>query len=179
MADPQVSRSWAGRVLFALVCLAIIFAQILPLGTAPRGWTGPDMLLGITLVWVVRRPDLVPVALIAAIFLIADLLAYRPPGLWTALVVVATEILRARVNDMRAMSFPMEWLTVTGTVAGLFLAYRAFVMVLFLPQNPLTLTFEQMFATILIYPVIALAAYYGFGVTRHGMGEIDEMGRRL
>ena len=43
-----------------------------------------------------RRPDFLPVLLIGAVVLLEDLILLRPPGLWTALVILATEFVRAR-----------------------------------------------------------------------------------
>ena len=42
-------------------------------------------------------------------FLLDDLLSYRPPGLWTALVLIATEVLRARESGTRDLPFWGEW----------------------------------------------------------------------
>ena len=57
-------------------------------------WPAPDLMLALTLAWVVRRPDLLPAPLIAAYFFVEDILMMRPPGLWALIVLGATEFLR-------------------------------------------------------------------------------------
>ena len=132
-----------------------------------------------TLAWVIRRPDLTPVALIALVHFSADILLDRPPGLWAALIVISTEILRNRAADLRALAFPFEWLLVTGTLVGLYVGYRVILTILLLQQAPLMLTLTQLTITILVYPVVVLLSYLAFGISRPAMGEVDDLGRRL
>ncbi len=105
MAEAIQSRVWLGRLVFALMVVALVFALLLPLNTQPRGWAAPDLLLCVTLAWVARRPEFVPVLLVAAVFLSTDLLFHRPPGLWTALVLILTQSLRARATGLRNVQF--------------------------------------------------------------------------
>jgi rod shape-determining protein MreD len=179
MAESQTARNWAGQMAYVFICLVIIFAQLLPLSTEPQRFAAPDMMVALTITWVVRRPDLVPVPMIAALFLLSDFLSFRPPGLWTLLMLITTEILRRRAVDMRSLAFPAEWLTITAAITGLFIAYRAAVMIFLLPQEPLIPTLWQMTATVLVIPFVAVISHYFLGVSRPGLGEIDEMGRRL
>ncbi len=179
MADVQTTHRWFGRLLFVVICFVVIFAQMMPLTTAPRQWAPPDILLALTLAWVVRRPELAPVTLIALVFFSADLLLQRPPGLWAGLVVIATEILRAKSPDFRALAFPFEWLSVTATLVGLFIAYRVIVLIMILPQTPVMLTLLQLTTTVIAYPAVVFLSYLAFGVNRPAMGEVDDRGKRL
>ena len=43
---------------------------------------GPDLLIAFAFAWSLRRPEYVPSLLLALLFLLADLLLQRPPGLW-------------------------------------------------------------------------------------------------
>ncbi|MFD2439676.1 hypothetical protein ACFSS8_05565 [Paracoccus kondratievae] len=67
-----------GQVLFILLFLAILFWRLLPLSPGSIGWPGPDLALCLTVFWVLRRPEQVPVLTIAALFLIEDILLMRP-----------------------------------------------------------------------------------------------------
>ncbi|WP_341367254.1 hypothetical protein [Yoonia sp. BS5-3] len=80
MADQTDPRIWINRGVFLLVAFLIVVAQLVPLDMRPASWSWPDLLLAMTLAWVVRKPDYAPVALIAALFLMTDLLLHRPPG---------------------------------------------------------------------------------------------------
>lgn len=81
---------WGHRVLFLGLALVLLFLRLLPLGNAPGTLPGPDLLLCLIMAWVMRRPDYLPVGLIILVVLAEDLLLLRPPGLWTALVVLTS-----------------------------------------------------------------------------------------
>ena len=179
MAEGLANRVWMGRAVFAGLMLGLMFVLLLPLDTLPRGWAGPDVLLLVTLVWAVRRPDHVPVLLVGAVFLLADLLFDRPPGLWTALVVILTETMRARAEGLRRQPFPVEWMTATFGILAIMLGARAALSITLVPQAPLALTLMQIIATVLCYPVVAAAAYLLLGLNRPGPGETDARGRLL
>src|SRR5690606_8936180 len=108
---------------------------LLPLSPGSITWPGPDLMLAVTLVWVLRRPEQLPVLLIAAVFFIEDMLMMRPPGLWTALVIVATEAARHREHRWRELPFMVEWLRVALLIALIVLANR-FTMAVFFVQLP-------------------------------------------
>ncbi len=179
MAETLTTRNGMGRLTFAGLAVGLIFLGLLPLQTMPRNYAPPDLLLAATLVWVSRRPDLVPVTLVAAVFFLADLLFQRPPGLNTALVLILTEMLRARSGPMRSVAFPVEWATVAMGIVGLTVANRVALTIVMTPQAPLGLTLVQMMMTILTYPLVALAAHLVFGVTQPAPGEVDIRGRKL
>jgi len=179
MAEIPSTRLWIGRMTFLALICGILFVQILPLGTLPPRWAGPDLILAVTLVWLARRPDFVPVLLIAAVFLLTDLLQHRPPGLWTALVVLLTEALRAREAELRTMPYLLEWMTMGFGIIVITLADRLVLALLMMPQTPLALAMGSVTMTVLVYPVVAAAAHFVFGVSRPGLGAIDASGRRL
>lgn len=174
-----LTQSWIGRGCYVLVVLGLIFLQLLPLDTRPPGWAPPDMMLAITFAWAARRPDYVPVLLVTAAFLLTDLLYHRPPGLWTALVVLAVEALRGRAQDLRNVPYTLEWATVAAAVIAVTLAYRFVLALTMSAQVPLTLTMMQMVLTVLVYPVVTLVSYLVFGVRRPALGEVDALGHRL
>lgn len=175
MADGARPHPYSMNVIYVLLCLTLIFLHLLPLDTLPRGWAGPDLMLAFTCAWVLRRPDYVPPALIALVFLLADLLFQRPPGLWAALVLVATETLRGRAPGLRDLTFPVEWLNVATTLVLMTLGYRIILGLLLVPQTPLGLTLMQMIATLAFYPVAVLLSQLAFGVRKLGPGDIDPM----
>ncbi|NCO16036.1 MAG: rod shape-determining protein MreD, partial [Alphaproteobacteria bacterium] len=96
MVDLLHSTIWRHRAIFVALALALFFLRLLPLGAEPGRWPGPDLMLCLILAWVQRRPDYLPAPLIALVVLTEDFLMLRPPGLWTAIVVLATEFLRGR-----------------------------------------------------------------------------------
>jgi rod shape-determining protein MreD len=179
MADAGHPRHWLRHGAFILLALAILFLQLLPLNTTPRLLPFPDVLLLLTCIWVVRRPDYIAVLTIALLFLVSDFLFHRPPGLMAALTVVATEALRARAPRLRASGFGMEWLTVALAIVAITLGGRFALTIVMLPQAPLGLTLLQMVLTILAYPLAVAFAWGLFGINRPAPGEVNALGQRL
>lgn len=179
MADALTSPVWAYRALFAALALVLIFARLLPLGSVAGAWPGPDLLFLLTLCWVLRRPDFLPVWLVAAVMLFEDLLLMRPPGLWAAVVVLAVEFLRSRVVPSRQLGFLVEWILVAGVIAASMLGYRLALMLAMLPQASLGMTLVQMILSILCYPLVVGASQVGLGVRRPATGAVTAQGRLL
>jgi len=178
MAEFSVTRRWTYWSLFLGLASLIIFVKLLPLNPGPGRFPGPDVLTLFALAWVVRRPDYVPVVLVAAVFLMADFLFMRPPGLWTALVILGLEFLRARSVSMREMSFLGEWLTVAGVIAAMALANAVTLTVFVVNQPGLGQALLWMIATILAYPLIVALAARAFGLKKIAPGEVNQLGQR-
>ncbi len=177
MADTADARTWINRGVFAILAFVIIVAQLVPLEFRPAAWVGPDLLLAVTLAWVARKPSYLPVVVIAIYFLMADFLFLRPPGLWTALVVILTEVIRRQHREFSRMPLVMEWGTIASGVVIIFLTNRLILAIMMAPQAPLTLSLMQIFGTILIYPLVLLMAHYIFGVSRAAAGETGRKGQ--
>lgn len=173
------SAIWWKRGLFVLLALTVLFANLLPLSTMPASWTGPDLLIALTFAWALRRPDFVPVLLIAVIMLLADLMLQRPPGLMAFLIVLGAEQLKTRAVGLRDASFAGEWAAASLVVIGVFLLNRVTLSVLMVDQAPIGLTLMQMIATILAYPVVVLVSHLFFGVRRLAPGDDDAVGSRI
>ena len=179
MAELSSNRVWLGRAFYLLVALLLIFLSLLPMQTTPRAIAPPDLLLAVTLGWTVRRPEVVPITFVAAIFLMTDLLFQRPPGLYAGLVVILTEVLRHRSKRLRNFTFTTEWLSVGLGMIALMLGYRILLLVAMVPAPPLGLTLIQLLLTILTYPIVIMVSHFAFGVSRPAPGEVDSLGHRL
>jgi rod shape-determining protein MreD len=177
MAD-RTSHIWSYRATFVFLVAVVVFVQLLPLRPGPRGIPGPDVIILIAFSWIVMRPDFVPVALLAGVFLLADLLLMRPPGLWTALVVLGGEFLRSRQAQMRAASFVVEWAIVGLLICAVTVAYALILMVFGVPQPSLGLTILRLLFTILCYPLVVILAGRAFGLRKVRAGDQDGFGQR-
>ncbi len=173
------SSLWWKRGLFVLLALTILFGNLLPLSTVPSTWAGPDLLIALTFAWALRRPEFVPVLLIAILMLLADLLLQRPPGLMAFLIVLGAEQLKTRAIGLRDASFVGEWAAAGLVVIGVFLLNRVTLSVLMVDQAPLGLTLIQMIATTLIYPVVVFVSHLFFGVRKLAPGDDDAIGSRI
>lgn len=179
MVDAARSSVWLFRLVFLGLAAAFLFLKLLPLGSLAGEWPGPDILLCLIFAWVVRRPDFLPVPLIAAVLLLEDLLLMRPPGLWTALVILATEFIRSRAALTRELGFLTEWLLVAGMMAALLISYRLAFAFAFLPQPGFGFALVQTVWSILCYPVVVAASRLAFDLRKPATGEVDAYGRRL
>lgn len=179
MAESLNRRVWLYRGIFLGLALLLLFVRLLPLGTIPGRLPGPDLILCVMLAWVMRRPDYLPVLMIAAIVFLEDVMLMRPLGLWTALVILATEFLRSRAALTRELSFAVEWMLIAGLMVGLLLAYRLFFAVSFLPQPGFGFALTQTIWSILCYPLVVVASRLILDLRKPAMGELDALGRRL
>lgn len=179
MAEGVRGQVWFYRGIFILLAILILFARLLPLGTLPGHLPGPDLLMCLLLAWVMRRPDYLPVLMIAVIVFLEDVMLMRPLGLWTALMVLATEFLRSRAALTRELSFAVEWMLIAGLMIGLLVTYRLFFAIAFLPQAGFGFALTQTLWSILCYPVVVMASRLILDLRKPAMGELDALGKRL
>ncbi|KUJ73711.1 rod shape-determining protein MreD [Ruegeria marisrubri] len=177
MDRPQL-HLWLMRALYPLLALLILFFHLLPLGTLPARWAPPDLLVALTLAWVLRRPDYVPLLSIAVVMLMADLLLQRPPGLLAALVVAGSAYLRSAAPGMRDAGFAAEWLTVGIVIVAIAFCNRAVLWITAVQQAPLWLVILQVAATLATYPLVVWISKGLFGVRRPALSESDALGGR-
>ncbi len=169
---------WTMRLVYAGLALAILFFQLLPLDTSPGFWAGPDLLIALTLAWSLRRPDYVPVLLIALVLLMADLLLLRPPGLLSALSVAATMFLRNRMSGQGETGFVGEWISVSMLLVGLALSYRLALTLTAVERAPFYLSASQVLLTIGCYPLVVAVSQTLFGVRRLAPADAEALGNR-
>jgi rod shape-determining protein MreD len=179
MAERTDNRTWVQRGVFVVLAFVLIVVDLVPLDMRPSLWVSPDLLLAATLVWVARKPSYVPVLVIAILMLMTDFLFMRPPGLWAALVVILTEVIRSQNRDFRNMPLLVEWGTIAFGILAITIANRVVLAIVMAPQAPLALTLIEMIATILAYPIVMFVAHVMFGVTRTSPGEVGSRGQVL
>ncbi len=155
-----------GLVYTGLMC-ALMLVNIVPFEFWPRRFPGPDLMVAITFVWLLRRPNQVPAPLVAAVFLIADILLMRPLGLWAALMVISVEFLRSRRINIKERAFLAEWALAAGTLFATTVAYTVIVSIALFEWGPMPVDKAaiQAFSTVLAYPLVAATAKYVLGVT--------------
>jgi rod shape-determining protein MreD len=179
MAESLRRVLWAYRGLYVALAGFLMFLRLLPIDTEPVHWPGPDLLLGFTFAWVLRRPEYVPALLIGAVILLEDFLVMRPPGLWTVIVLLGAEFLRGRVVFLREVGFLTEWLMVSIVMLTCFIAYRLAFAVTFLPLPDFGFVFPRILGSILAYPfVVAISALF-LGLRKAAPGEVNSLGKRL
>lgn len=179
MVDPILTSRFGHRCLFLGLAALVLFVRLLPLTAIPVRWPGPDIILCLTLAWVQRRPEYVPVLVVAGVFLVDDLLAMRAPGLWALLVLIGTEFLRSRESEFRDLPFLLEWSVTSVVILAIAIANRLVLAIFIVPQTGLGLTLLQVISTIAAYPVVVLVSHFAFGLRKAATGEVDALGHRL
>ena len=80
MEDPPL-RILRLKLTYLLIVMLEVLFQTLPTHTSLYQFYMPDILLVITFVWIMRRPDVMDPILITLAFLFADMILQRPPGI--------------------------------------------------------------------------------------------------
>ncbi|SIS62641.1 rod shape-determining protein MreD [Paracoccus saliphilus] len=164
-----------GTGLFVFCQVAILFGRLLPLSTGNIGRPGPDLALCLLFAWMLRRPDQLAAPVIAALFLLEDILLLRPLGLWTIVVLIASEFARTRESRWRDQPFMVEWLRVSILVGAMMLGYRVAQFIFLLPVPALGNVTLQYISTVGFYPVVVLAARWLIGLRRISAAEAEMM----
>ena len=167
------------RGSYLAVGILLIVSSLLPLNLAAGSWPGPDLLYCITMVYMIRRPEFLPVWSVLIVFFLREILTTAPLGLWTMLMVIGTEIVRSNIQAFREYIFGLEWLWVTAIYGGALLIQNI-VLSLALSHQPAGLDqFYQFLFTVAAYPIIVAVMRFGFNIQRPPPGEIDAWGHRL
>jgi len=179
MAETVEERRALYWLLYAAIGFGLFFVHFLPQQTLPSRIAPPDILMALTFAWSIRRPEFVPLILVAVMFLLADLLYHRPPGVLAACTVIGVEFLRSRAHDMRRAPFPLEWVLVGVTVIGVFTLARLITGVALIPQAPLGLSAVQVGMTIIFYPAVVGFSHFVLGVKSTLQGSVEDIGSRI
>ncbi|MEM6304749.1 MAG: rod shape-determining protein MreD [Pseudomonadota bacterium] len=179
MNDLSPTRLWLMRAAFGLLALVILLFHLLPLDTLPASWAGPDLILAFAMAWSLRRPEYVTAPLLAGVFLLADLLLQRPPGLWAVLALMGCENLKSRIRPLRDAGFGAEWIAVSLIVVAITAFNRLILAMTLAPVPPLALSVFELMATLLVYPLVVAVTHFGFGVRKTAPGDLDALGQRV
>ncbi len=178
MIDRLTLHRWLYTALLLALCACMVFVRLLPLNPGPDRLPGPDLILALCMAWVMRRPDYVPVLLVAGVFLLTDMLFQRPPGLHTVLVILALEVLRRQEPASRELPFAVEWAMVTAVLALILLAERSVLTVLFVDQVSFGRSVLHLLMTAAAYPLVVLVSAHLLGVRRITAAEAELLRRR-
>ena len=168
-APPSPARTLAGAAGYLALAGAITVLAMLPGEAVPRRLPVPDVLLLITLAWLVRRPAHLPAASLAFVFLAADFVTGHPPGLRAALVLIAAEHLRGRAH-LRPGPLA-EWLRAGAVVLAVAFAERAILGLTLTPAPDMGPVLLRAISGALLYPFAALVVAGVLGIRRAPPGQ--------
>ncbi len=179
MEDVSPLRLWMYRAGFLAIGFACILWAIIPFDMSASTLPVPDFFYCVTIAYIVRRPEYVPVWAVFLVFFLRDILTQAPLGLFTLLVVMGSEVVRANIQAFREYIFGLEWLWVA-TIFTIITVVQQVLLALTLSDTPRFVVQVLLIVfTVLAYPVIVGAMKFGFGITRPRSGELDAWGKRL
>ena len=180
MADNGVlAGPWMGRLVYFGCSAVLVFISLAPFGFVPQRTPPPDLLLCLTLTFVLRRPEFAPVWLVAAVFLLADILLLHPPGLWTAIVVVLVEFTRTQEYRFREQPFLLEWAFVAAAMFLALLANRLMLAITLAPLSGFGAVTLHYIVSVLAYPFVVLFCYFFLRIRKISPDEAIRFGHRL
>ena len=166
-------RIWAYRGIYLGLGLGVIFFRILPLETGTPGLPGPDIILAVTLAWLLRQPAAVPITAILFLFLLGDFLLQRPVGLWTLLTLLTVMALQNRRATLAEAPFLVEMAIVSGVILAMIVAERVILWVLLTDQPSLGLVLMEGLATIVIYPIVVFVSKFVLGMAKLPLVDLE------
>jgi rod shape-determining protein MreD len=146
------------RVLFLALGVVAVQAALIPLGLDGR-LVPPDLLYGLVVAWLIRRPASAPLWAVLALGLFADVMLSRPIGLGALALVLVSEWFRLRGRLFHRSPFPLEWLAATLGFAAIMAAMHVALVMVMAPAPGLAMTLRHVLVTALTYPLIV------FGLT--------------
>lgn len=169
----MILKSLIYPILFVLIVFVLIFIKVLPLNTVPKEWTAPDLLLCVTLVWCLRNPIRAPIILLAALFLLQDIILQRPIGLFSAVATLMCEW--AKCQALRAEEFPfvIEWVTAAIAMIAIFILVQSIASLSMITKPSMWVFGKELIFTILAYPLVTLLCRYGLGLRTHQVTEFE------
>lgn len=176
MVEATPRKTLAFRLLYVAICVGVMFVALLPLDAGPGGWPGPDLILGLSIAWVIRRPDYVPMLLVAGVLLLADLMLMRPPGLAAGISLIAIEFLRSRVAPLRSVTMVQDWITASVVIASVGILVRLAQWAAVLPNPPLVHDLVGIVMTCAAYPVLVAVSAVVLSVRKVTAGEMTGQG---
>ena len=148
----------------AVLGILAIALEAAPLELAASARPSPDILLGVVALWTLRRPALAPVLLVFGLGLVRDLLTDLPVGLGALSLVLVAEALRRIASRPQTLGLLRETALVGAAVIAMTAAQSLVLAALFVPRPPLFLLAEQAAFTVLLFPILGLAARWLLGL---------------
>jgi len=165
-------RIWLYQALFLALAFALMSISMMPPRSQQPVLPQPDILFCLIAAWTMRQPDYVRPVMIIVTVLLSEIMFLKPPGLWTALVLLATEFLRSSVDRIRYQAFTFEWILFSATFAAAMILYQLVLVITFVPVLEPGSAALHVLVTIIAYPVIVMISNTVFRVRKAGPAEL-------
>ena len=143
------------KAIFVGLGVVAVEAALIPLG--PGGaLVAPDLLFGLTVAWVIRRPATAPLWAVLLLGIFADLMMSRPLGLGALGLLLASEWFRQHSARFQAAPFPLEWLAMALAFALVLAGMQLALALVFADGPGLAVLARYAVTTALAYPLVVL-----------------------
>ncbi len=149
--------------LFLVLGFVAVQAALIPLELA-GGLVASDLLYGLVVAWVIRRPAATPLWAIVLLGLFADLMLSRPAGLGALGLVLAAEAFRGRAGRFADVPFAFEWLAATLGFVAMLAGMQLALELVFADPPALSSLIEYAVATAIAYPLIVFGLTWCLGL---------------
>ncbi len=145
------------NLAFLLSAFVILTLRMLPVDFSLGPVPTPDLLFCLIAAWKMRNPHLAHPALIVISVLAAELLFLQPLGLWTALVLLASEFFARIEIQVRFLPFTYEWLMMASAYTTAMIGYQLLLALFLVPVPEAIGLILQILTTIAAYPLVVAA----------------------
>ncbi|MCY4542013.1 MAG: hypothetical protein OXB95_06405 [Rhodobacteraceae bacterium] len=157
----MIRRGLANAAQFSAVAVLSILATVVDIQPATPlsgSFNFPNLVYCLICAWIIRSPRNAPALVVAALFLLLEVIYGLPPGLWTALMLVATELLRSVSPRLGSYSFVAEWAFVCLLFSLALLLYQLALLLTFAQAMTTVAMTKYIVSTALCYPLAAAIA---------------------
>jgi rod shape-determining protein MreD len=149
--------------LLVVLGFVAVQAALIPLELA-GGMVAPDLVYGLVVAWVIRRPASTPLWAIVALGLFADLMLSRPVGLGALGLVLVAETFRAQAARFTDVPFPLEWLAAAGGFLVMLAGMQLALELVFADPPAVSSLLRHAVATAIAYPLIVFGLTWCLGL---------------
>jgi rod shape-determining protein MreD len=161
----------AEKALFLGLGYVTVTAGLIPLGPG-GGITFPDLLYGLVVAWIIRRPATAPASLVLLLGLFADVMWSRPLGLGALGLLLVSEVFRARAPRLQGTPFLVEWLAAAVGFAAMLAGMQLALKLVFAPTPALDGLVDYLLVTVLAYPLVVLGLTWCLRLGAPNAGEL-------
>ncbi|RMF40596.1 MAG: hypothetical protein D6754_02805 [Alphaproteobacteria bacterium] len=142
------------RLAVVAVSALCLLLSLAPAGLAPAALPMPDLVTLVLLGWMIRRPEAVPLPLLLAVSLGAELLRGAPLGIGTLCLLAAAELMDRLRGWLGRNGFLAEWLLAALIVTAMSLMQCLALWISFGPLPPAMAVLSYTALTAALYPAV-------------------------
>lgn len=166
-------------VVMGLAAIVALGLMVSPIQPGAGGVFTPDLVFGLMVYWVVRRPEQAGLVIVFFLGLVSDLILGRPVGLGALTLLISVEILRSQVQILRELNFVFEWLVVMLLLLTTMLIQALLLWITLAPTPGLGAMTMSALITGAFYPFVALVGRYGLALRHRRPGAMTVSRQRM